>query len=426
MREGEQGSVPPEQQGVMSREVKDTSQGASVPSHKERERLRADIQKLLWDVRAKDTAQRLPNGTIAELLLSPDLSPTDRRALVDAIQARLELSGMRPSERGVDALATGYQRLLAVEQKQLDAVDLAALYRDRPDVQVDPSIPLKPGGRRESITAVVNGRPAEFKLEMQEASRDALSFLIVDDSKGHDALGVARNPDGTLAVAVADGVSGGVVPQIASRLAVRVGLDEQRTTSTLQGVFSKVFEALQETDVSLLARKYIQNLETTRKTILDPTKAATIGASLDRLKELFAKGQLSGTTLGVVRYDRDASRLQLALKSDTSVRIFHTDGTVTPYQNPDMSQQLHYDRNPNAAYSHVAETIRDVPLASGDLILVHTDGLKDDVIQELSTKLLAMRTAGQRLDAVATREVRTMLSQKGVSDDVTAVFVYHQ
>jgi len=70
--------------------------------------------------------------------------------------------------------------------------------------------------------------------------------------------------------------------------------------------------------------------------------------------------------------------------------------------------------------------VRDISLKPGDLILIHTDGLNAEAINELSQQLPGLRNSGQRLDTSAMFQTESILRRTGVSDDVTATFVYHE
>jgi len=162
-------------------------------------------------------------------------------------------------------------------------------------------------------------------------------LVVNDNGKGHDTIGVAKNSDGSLSIAVADGVSGGVIPKVASRLIVGMALEDMRQTQPLGQILEHAFVEIQATDIPFMARREIQDWETRSRTNPDPIEKTAIDGYIGILKERMEKDDLTATTLGLAKYDRVAGRLQIALKSDTSAHIFHADGTVSDFQNPDMS-----------------------------------------------------------------------------------------
>ena len=252
---------------------------------------------------------------------------------------------------------------------------------------------------------------------------EGISVVIAPDGKDDDSVAVERVAPGVFNIAVADGVSGTVLPQLASRVAVRTAVEAMRTSSPSQEIFRLVNERLRRFGVGQMVDKHLAKIQ---ESALRQHGAWVADIAVNKFKKLRADGHIASTTLATVRYDRNAGKINMAIKGDSSVVIFKTDGTFTGY-NDEENHQLRFTEDPNQPYQSSGDIVKELPVGSGEVVLVCTDGVTKESLDEINRWIIHYRSqvSTHPPDRVAMAAMRHFAETKGISDDVALVAIYH-
>lgn len=387
-------------------------------------------------------------GDIAECVSSDYFYPKEKIALAVMITRELTLAG-RDTPTDIKSLATSYMNFLSERARQRESeasatspepVDAVQQYFKNPEEQANagrwdydlfcrehPYITIDgfqtASFRPEEVTA----RNQTFRIEHTIGINDRVAVLTAPD-KEQDAIGVAKNPDGTINMAVADGVSNTVLPKFASRTAIQAALEDMRDKPPSTDTFRAAFDKIQQSDLTTMAINLDKSINEKGKAEQDLIKKQSLLSWSSKLKKLREKGSIAATTLALAKYDRQNSRLRIAVKGDSSVVVFKADGTYNVYQDP-TNQQVHYSLQPTAQYSSEGEITQDLQLNPEDVILLCSDGAEDypEIFENLNALITANRgkQGGDKLDYTATAYVKEQI-RRGLGDDVSVIALHHK
>lgn len=252
---------------------------------------------------------------------------------------------------------------------------------------------------------------------------EGISAVIAPDGKDEDSVAIEKIASGVFSIAVADGVSGTVLPQLASRTAVRTAVEAMRSTTPSQDIFRLVNERLRRFDTDSMINKRLVGV---RAAALKQHNAWIADIAVNKLDKLRQAGSIANTTLAAVRYERSAGKINMAIKGDSSVVIFKTDGTFVAYNDPD-NHQLRYSKDPNQPHQASGDIVKEVSVQSGEVVLVCTDGVTKEALSEISRWLVHYKpqVSTHPPDRVAMAAMRHIAETKGIDDDVALVAIHH-
>ncbi len=348
-------------------------------------------------------------------------SDQEKEELGKLLSERLQKAGVTLSQPDdMDMLRKEYAEVI---KQKLDAVESYEVFsQTHPIITVD-NLLLQPIVKEEG-TRFEGGK---FNIEQRIGIKEQVSFVIGED-KGEDAIGVSVRPDGIINMALADGMSGSILPKLASRPAVAGALQHMGSNGVSSDTLKAAFDAIQERDLDTITaariraqREYITNLP--HATIGD-SRRITAQTMFDRWQEYRRDETYAFTTLVAAQYDKSNNKVQIALRGDSSFVVFKQDGTRVIYRDP-RNSEIGYDIRQNATYRPVSETIENITLSKNDVVILCSDGLEDAEIEAISKLVNEKRAQGeQRLDVVVTDYVREKM-KTGIGDDVSVIAFHH-
>lgn len=354
------------------------------------------------------------------------LSDVEKKMLENSVRVRIGAGGVAANFQGVDAWISAYQQYKIQEiQANTGKWDYDRFCKENPYVTING---LQMASYQPEITTTNVGT---FKIEHSVGVNDRVAVLTVPD-KEDDTVGVVKNPDGTISMAIADGVSGTVLPQFASRTAVWVALEDMKDKPPSSDTFKAAFDKIQESDLTTMASNLDRSIaeKDAIETKINPNSGSGLSNWRRTLKELGEKGAYANTTLALARYDKQNSRLQIAVKGDSSIIVFKADGTYNVYQDP-TNRQIYYNLQPTAQYNKVGEIIQDILLDPEDVVLLCSDGADESSYPKIFDNLNNLITtsrgkqSGEKLDFTVTNYIKEQV-RTGVGDDVSAIALHHK
>lgn len=355
-------------------------------------------------------------GSLIKALEDPATPQDLKERLKELYEIHLRASGIQPSSKAsLTDLATLYLKQFTEERdKAVAAYSYEQFLSDNPFFY------------QENVEADHTVDQNGFPIDRFSLSNTNISFLHAKD-KDEDSMGIRRNTDGSFSIVLADGVSGTAISPVASRMFVLDSLGFLEQNEPTQDLFKKVHDMLQEYNAPLVLRAY-------RKILFDrylQTKDQFLYTRIEQLDEKASAHSYTASTLGALKYYPTNGEVKIATKSDVSVLIVRSDGSIESIENPSGSAQIYYSNDSNHPYrsNPSGEKVRNLKLNDGDMAVMYTDGLGE--LKDIKDDLVAFikQHGGEKRRDILVREYikdrLRALSVKSPNDDISVAIIEH-
>jgi serine/threonine protein phosphatase PrpC len=249
----------------------------------------------------------------------------------------------------------------------------------------------------------------DFTIEERKGTVLPVTILTANE-KGHDAIGLSMGHDGKLGIAVADGVTNCATPVGASQTLVAASLDAMDKGDLSSRTLSDASDAFHTVGWEHTAREYAQRMR-------DDTYRM-------RLKQYIDEDRIAASTLALGQYNPDTGDVQVVIGGDSGAAVIRHGGGIERYEG-NNDHILNYHPDPDWQYDPAGAMVARLKLQKGDIMLFYSDGLREDIFEEIKEKVVKGNEDSNRLDKKIAIFIRERMKTAGVGDDVSVVALHH-